>query len=155
MAQLKGFSSMAKSTSAAVAKEANHVDGETGLIVPKPNEMPQQCVDLEGAMAAPAFIILQTNVALGFHFTQFIAVMTRQKSLWSWILLHDIANNLFRYPRKGTDVSLCLYEIHVCFSMKIKSVLLSLLDCFQDLRRGSTHRLGTDIVPALDNVIDN
>ena len=81
MAKLKGFINGKICVSGRMVEEAIYVDEETGLIVPKPDEMPQQFVDLEGAMIAPAFIELQTNGALGFHFTQFDAEVTYQQNL--------------------------------------------------------------------------
>ena len=51
-------------------EEAVYVDEGTGLIVLKPDEMPEDFVDLKGQTLCPAFIELQTNGALGFHFTQ-------------------------------------------------------------------------------------
>lgn len=50
-------------------EETVYVDEGTGLIILKPDEMPEDFVDLKGAMLCPAFIELQTNGALGFHFT--------------------------------------------------------------------------------------
>lgn len=48
-----------------------YVDEDTGLIIRQPAEMPSDFVDLEGQLLAPAFVELQTNGCLGFHFTNF------------------------------------------------------------------------------------
>lgn len=51
--------------------ETVYVDGDTGMIIRQPAEMPTEFVDLKGRLLAPAFLELQTNGCLGFHFTHF------------------------------------------------------------------------------------
>lgn len=51
--------------------ESIYVDEESGMIIRQPAEMPSDFVDLKGRLLAPAFLELQTNGCLGFHFTSF------------------------------------------------------------------------------------
>ena len=41
------------------------------MIVQEPAEMPSDFVDLKNSVLAPAYLELQTNGSLGFHFTAF------------------------------------------------------------------------------------
>ena len=61
--------------------ETVYVDEETGFMVLKPDEMPEDFVDLKEQVLSPAFIELQTNGALGFHFTQYTDGPTHDDNL--------------------------------------------------------------------------
>ena len=50
-------------------QESIYVNEDTGMIVRQPAEMPSDFVDLKGNLLAPAYLELQTNGLLGFHFT--------------------------------------------------------------------------------------
>ena len=69
MVKIKAFLNGQVCLNGRFAEETVYIDKETGLIVRKPDEMPEDFIDLDGAMLCPAFIELQTNGALGFHFT--------------------------------------------------------------------------------------
>lgn len=61
--------------------ESIYVDAESGLIIRQPAEMPSDFVDLKGRLLAPAFLELQTNGCLGFHFTSFRDAESYHKEL--------------------------------------------------------------------------
>lgn len=50
-------------------QETIYVNESTGMIMRQPAEMPSDFVDLKGKLLAPAYLELQTNGGLGFHFT--------------------------------------------------------------------------------------
>lgn len=91
-----------------------YVDTSTGLIIPLPPptsniESETQTVDLQGRILAPAFLELQTNGALGVHFTQFDGAETYSQNLervsrwlvekgvgsW-WVTLPTVKGDIFR-----------------------------------------------------------
>ncbi|KAL8666468.1 MAG: hypothetical protein Q9202_001491 [Teloschistes flavicans] len=91
-----------------------YVDTSTGLIIPPPPptsniESETQTVDLQGRILAPAFLELQTNGALGVHFTQFDGAETYSQNLervsrwlvekgvgsW-WVTLPTVKGDIFR-----------------------------------------------------------
>lgn len=51
--------------------ESVYVDEGSGMIIRQPAEMPSDFVDLKGRLCVPAFLEMQTNGCLGFHFTNF------------------------------------------------------------------------------------
>lgn len=69
MAKVKAFINGRVCYQGKELQESIYVDGDTGMIIRQPAEMPSDFVDLEGKLLAPAFIELQTNGCLGFHFT--------------------------------------------------------------------------------------
>ena len=52
-------------------RESIYVDEGSGMILRQPAKMPEDFVDLKGRLLAPAYLELQTNGILGFHFTHF------------------------------------------------------------------------------------
>ena len=61
--------------------ESVYIDEDTGMIIRQPAEMPSGFVDLRGRLLAPAFLELQTNGCLGFHFTNFKDVENYREDL--------------------------------------------------------------------------
>lgn len=90
-----------------------YVDTSTGLIIPPPptsNSNPEiQTIDLQDRILAPAFLELQTNGALGVHFTQIDGAETYLRNLervsrwlaekgvgsW-WVTLPTVKAEVFR-----------------------------------------------------------
>ena len=50
---------------------ALHFNAATGLIVDGPSDMRESIQDTKGNIVAPAFLELQSNGCIGFHFTNF------------------------------------------------------------------------------------
>lgn len=61
--------------------ESIYVDEESGMIVRQPTEEPSNSINLQGRLLAPAFLELQTNGCLGFHFTNFTGAESYNEEL--------------------------------------------------------------------------
>lgn len=57
------------------------IDQITGLIVSKPHVQPDEVIDLNGKVIAPAYIELQTNGCVGVHFTHYEDPLVYQSNL--------------------------------------------------------------------------
>ena len=81
MSRVKAFINGRVSLHGKELSESVYVDEDTGMIIRQPAEMPSKFVDLEGSLLAPAFLELQTNGCLGFHFTDFRGAENYKKNL--------------------------------------------------------------------------
>lgn len=92
--------------------ETIYVDEGTGLIIHKPDETPEDFVDLKGGMLCPAFIELQTNGALGFHFTRFEDEAAYHENL------HRVSRH---YVTQGVgSFYVTLPTVHTCILKKVQ-----------------------------------
>ena len=81
MARLKAFINGCVCFQGRQIEATVYIDQDSGLITSQPAEMPTDFVDLKGGILAPAYIDLQTNGCLGFHFTDFDTAESYSKNL--------------------------------------------------------------------------
>ena len=93
-----------------------YVDEETGMIVQQPAEMPTDFVDLKDNVLAPAYLELQTNGSLGFHFTAFKDPHVYQEDLGKTsrhLVKQGVAGFYVTLPTVHRDVFTKVPRLHV------------------------------------------
>ena len=93
-----------------------YVDEETGMIVQQPAEMPTDFVDLKDNVLAPAYLELQTNGSLGFHFTAFKKPHVYQEDLKTTsrhLVRQGVAGFYVTLPTVHQDVFTEVPTLHV------------------------------------------
>ena len=98
--------------------ESIYVDEESGMIIRQPPEMPSDFVDLQGKLLAPAFLELQTNGCLGFHFTNFKDAESYNEEL-ERISRHLVSSGVFGFyvtlPTVHRDIFRQVFMVFVLF----------------------------------------
>ena len=93
-----------------------YVDEETGMIVQQPDEMPTDFIDLKDNLLAPAYLELQTNGSLGFHFTAFKDPHGYQEDLRKisrYLVRQGVAGFYVTLPTVHRDVFTKVLSLHV------------------------------------------
>lgn len=83
------------------------INRATGLIFSEPQDRPDEVVDLNGKVIAPAYIELQTNGCVGVHFTHYedpLAYQTNLKKVSEYMVSRGVGGFWATVPTVSSDV---------------------------------------------------
>ena len=107
------------------------INRATGLIVSEPYDRPDEVVDLNGKLIAPAYIELQTNGCVGVHFTHYedpLVYQTNLKKVSAYMVSRGVGGFWATVPTVSSDVFQKVRILSFSFVF-IPTIFLALQEC--------------------------